>query len=347
MTDDPVAGTRSRSMLAPLREILRQERQRTVPAHTSVLHYLGALAVIFFLVEAATGILLLVYYRPSASAAYYSTGIIMDEVRFGWLVRSLHRWGSDLLILFCFLHLIRVYFSRAYLAPRQLNWIIGVLLLVLVLTLGFTGTLLPWDQYAYWYIDGARKTIAAVPVMGNVVLALIWGGWEIGEEVLLRFYAFHVGVLPWLALAFLLVHVLLVWRLGIKTPATGTGRPAAPTPFLPDFLLSLLVTALLVAGLLVTVAVCFPATLAEPADPLSPLGHAQPRWYLMPLRELLRGLPGGAAATTVAAFLLVVLLVPALDRSVAPPRWLRILQPALGLLVIVAWLALTLRGYSR
>ena len=335
-------------MLSPIREILRLERQRTVPPHISVLHYLGALAVIIFFVEAASGILLMVYYRPSAGAAYYSTGIIMDEVRLGWLVRSLHRLGSDLLILLCFLHLIRVYFSRAYQAPRQLNWIIGVLLLVLVLTLGFTGTLLPWDQYAYWYIDGARKTIAGVPVVGSLVLALIWGGWEIGEEVLLRFYAFHVGVLPWLALALLLLHVLLIWRFGIKAPAPAHAPPdAAPTPFLPDFLLSLLMATLLVGGALVSIAVCFPATLGEQADPLSPLGHALPRWYLMPLRELLRGLPGGAASLTVMAFFLVVLFVPALDRGAAQPRWSRILQPALGLLVIAAWLALTLRGCVR
>jgi quinol-cytochrome oxidoreductase complex cytochrome b subunit len=341
-------GAPSRFLLAPVVDILRQERDRTVPVETSRVYYLGALLVIFFLLEIATGILLMIYYRPSAGAAYYSTGIIMDEVRLGWLLRSVHRWGADLVILLGFLYVIRVYFWRGYQPPRQLNWVLGIVLLILVLTLGFTGTLLPWDQYAYWYTDSARETISAVPVLGNFILGVIWGGWDIGEEVLLRFYALHVGALPWLAASLLLLHVVLVWRFGITepTPNDGPSRRGA-IPFFPDFLVNLFIAALLLAGLLLSVAVFAPPSLLARADPLSPLSHLQPRWYLLPVRELLRALPGPTAALSVMGFLLLLLLVPVIDGGPTPWRSRKIIQPALGWLVVGGWVLLGVLGYLR
>jgi cytochrome b6 len=334
-------------LFTSVKEIFRTERERTVPAHLTLLHYLGALALLFFIMEVATGILLMIYYRPSAGAAYYSTGIIMDEVRLGWLVRSVHRWGADLLILLVLLHMIRVYFARAYQAPRQLNWVMGICLLVLLVALGFTGILLPWDQYAYWYMDSARTTIANIPVLGNLLLALLWGGWEISEEVLLRFYALHVGVLPWLAITLLFLHLALVWRFGVQEPAGARTSASPPTPFFPDFVVNLFIAALLTGGWLLTVAVCFPPTLLERADPLVPLVHAQPRWYLLPVRELLRGLPGGWAALAVLAFFVLLFLVPVLDRRAAQPTWKQVVHRSLGLLVIVTGVLLGVRAYLR
>ncbi|MBI4518509.1 MAG: cytochrome b N-terminal domain-containing protein [Deltaproteobacteria bacterium] len=332
-------------MLTSIAELLRAERDRTVPGHVNLLHYLGGLTAIFFALEVATGLLLTIYYRPSAAGAYYSTGVIMDEVRLGWLIRSVHRWGADLLILLSLTHLARVYFARAYQAPRQLNWTVGILLFVLLLTASFTGMLLPWDQYAYWYTDSARAAIAAVPVLGKMMLTLFWGGWEISEEVLLRFYALHVGMVPWLAASLVFVHVLLVWRFGIKEPARAAG--AAPVPFVPDFLLNLLIAVLLVGGLLLSVSVIFPATLLAPADPLSALPQPQPRWYFQPLRELLQDLPGWGAGLGAVAFLLALFLIPALDRRPAPPLWQKGLQRAVGVAVIAAALLLGARGYLR
>jgi quinol-cytochrome oxidoreductase complex cytochrome b subunit len=332
--------------LAPLKAVLRRERARLIPGGVGLRHYLGGLLLFFLGVQAVTGVLLMVYYRPSADAAYYSTGVIMDEVRFGWLVRSLHRWGSDLIVALLFLHLLRVYFSRAYRPPRQLNWALGILLLVLVVALAFTGTLLPWDQYAYWYVDSARKTVAAVPVFGDLLLGLFWGGWEIGEAVLLRFYAFHVGVLPWLVLSVLSVHVLLVWHFGAGEQ-TDAAEPRAGIPFYPDLLVHLLIAVLLVGGLLLSVAILLPPELTLRANAVSPYPHAQPRWYLLPVRELLRDLPPGAAAPTVLGFFVLLLLAPVLDRRPLPsPWWLRV-QRLCGVAVIAAWVLLTVRAYWR
>jgi quinol-cytochrome oxidoreductase complex cytochrome b subunit len=113
---------------------------------------------------------------------------------------------------------------------------------VLTRALAFTGTLLPWDQYAYWYIDSARATISRVPVFGNFMLGLMWGGWELGEEVLLRFYALHVGVLPCIALVALFLHFWVIWNVGMSEPAPSRGdRVRKPVPLFPDFLLNLLI----------------------------------------------------------------------------------------------------------
>lgn len=328
-------------MLASLKEILDAWRQRSVPAHVTVLHYLGALALLCFGVQAFTGILLMLYYRPAAGAAHHSMAIIMDEVRFGWLVRSLHRWGSDLVIALGFLHLIRVYFSRAYQAPRQVNWMLGVLLILLFIALGFSGTLLPWDQYAYWYIDSARASISDVPLVGNFLLGVFWGGWELGEEVLIRFYALHIGIIPWAAAVVATLHMVLVWRFGIKPPPERAGRPSRPPmPFFPDFAVNLAIAALLLIGVLLSMAIVFPPPLLPGADPLTPLADAPPGWYLLPLRAVLRGLAGGTAALVVMAFVALVFLVPVLDRNPMLPIWKKLVQRGAGVVVIVLWVLL-------
>lgn len=334
------------AFFASLKEIFRAERERTVPAHINFLHYLGALACIFFLVQISTGILLMIYYRPSATAAYYSTGIITDEVRVGWLIRSLHRWGSDLVILLSLLHLIRVYFSRSYQNPRQLNWVAGICLLIVTLALAFTGTLLPWDQYAYWYTDSARRTISAVPTIGPLLLTLFWGGWEIGEEVLLRFYAFHIAVLPWLAVSFLFVHILLVWRLGIREPTAMHRARPSPMPFFPDFVIDLMIVVFVVGGVLLSVAMIFPPPLLGPADALTPL-RVRPHWYFVPVRELLQHISGPLATLAIAVFFVALFLTPVLDRDEMPRAWKKVVQRGVGLLVIATWFLLTTKGYLR
>lgn len=335
-------------MLTPLTELLRSARTRTVPAHVGLVHYLGALALFFLSLQIVTGILLMIYYRPGATAAHYSTAIIMDEVRLGWLVRSMHSWGSELVIVFGLLHMIRVYFSRAYQSPRQFNWGIGICLLVLVLILAFTGNLLPWDQYAYWHTDSARRTTAGIPLIGNLLLALFWGGWEIGEEVLLRFYALHVGILPWLAAFLLSLHLAMIWRFGIKEPARSEKDPhAVPVPFFPAFLVKLLIAVLLFSGLLLSLAVLYPPWLLQQADPISPPSQAPPPWYVLPVSELLRHLRGSLATLTVIAFFLLLFLVPVLDSNPAKPIWKKALQVTLGCMVIAAWVILGTKGYLR
>jgi quinol-cytochrome oxidoreductase complex cytochrome b subunit len=301
---------------------------------------LGGAVLFFFCVQVLTGIPLLIYYRPSAEAAFASLGIIMDEVRLGWLVRSVHFWSANLLILCGLLHLINVYFRRTYVAPRRTAWVTGILLFVVILGFGLTGTLLPWDQYAYWEIDAARETIVSIPFVGGTLLGLFWGGWEIGQEVLLRFYAFHVGILPWLALAWLSLHVVVVWRARQAEAPMVPRLVASPVAVLDRF-----IALVLISGGLLTLAILFPPELAAPADPMVPLVHVQPRWYLLPARQLLRHLSGGVASLVILGLFALVLSVPFIDRSVRPSRAGRAMRWVLGIAAVAAWILLAVRQY--
>lgn len=198
------------------RTSLGQELDRPASPTIGWRHAIGALAVFFFAVEILTGILLMVYYQPTAGDAYESIQYIMSTASLGWLVRGLHVWAGTLLVLFALLHLGRVWLQGAYRGGRGFNWGIGVLLLLLLLAFGFTGMLLPWDQAAFWTIDEAREAIARVPFLGPLLLGVLWGGIEeLGEGALLRFYVFHVGLLPWITVALLGLHLYLVGRQGL------------------------------------------------------------------------------------------------------------------------------------
>lgn len=334
----------SESPLAPFGEIVGATLRRTVPAHIDAVAYVGILALLLFAFQVVTGLLLMVYYRPSVQAAHYSIGVLSDEVRLGRLVRALHFWSAELLILFGLLHMVGIYFTRRYRPPWSISWMVRILLLVVLLALGFTGTLLPWDQYAYWEVDAARETIGNVPLVGPLFLNLLWGGWELGEEVLLRFYALHVGILPVIALALLSVHLLVVGYGALSAPSASAERARASRP-LGDLLLELAIVGLLAFGALLSLAVVFPPVLLEPADPLAPLAHVQPRWYFLPARRLLRSLPPGTGALVLITLFCALLAVPLLDRRAIEPRWGTVVRWGLGLAVVGVWICLALQQY--
>lgn len=333
-------------MLSPLTDILRSERERTVPPYVKLARYLGGLALAFLSLQIATGILLMIYYRPSIGAAHLSTGVIIDEVNLGWLMRSVHRRGADLIIALAAFHLIRVFCSRAYPNPRQMTWVSGILLLLVVMAFDLTGVLLPWDQYAYWSTDFLRQILAAIPLAGNVLVTVLWGGAELSEAGLLRFYAFHIAVLPWVALCVLAVHLFLVWRFGLKQPEGQSSASAAPPIlFFPDFLVDLFIAFLLTLGLLLTVAIAFPVPLGHQADPLSPLLGVEPRWYLMPLDRLLQLVSSPIAALLALVVFAAFFFLPVFDTRTVESVREKNVRLAAGLVVVTAWILLGVGGY--
>ena len=207
---------------------------RNVPRDVNWFQTLGSAALTAFMVQVVTGIVLAMYYQASPSTAYVSVQHITNDLWGGWLVRGMHKWGASVFIILMFLHMGRVFLFGAYKYPRELNWIIGVLLLTLGLAEGFTGYLLPWDQTSYWATTVGINLNGTAPFLGPFIAQILQGGTFINGNTLSRFYAIHMLVLPPLIGGLIALHLYLVIRLGVTSPpwskeAAGTGPLTAPT----------------------------------------------------------------------------------------------------------------------
>jgi quinol-cytochrome oxidoreductase complex cytochrome b subunit len=201
-----------------IRDALEKNLKKPVPHHVNWLFCFGGLSLFLFIIQAVTGVLLLMYYRPTIAEAYKSVVFITNNVPFGWLVRGLHHWAANLMIVMVFLHMARVFFYGAYKPPRDFNWVTGVILLMLTLGFGFTGYLLPWNQISYWATTVGTEAPGAVPVIGGYLTMLIRGGQEVGQTTLTRFFAVHVVILPLFISFFLLGHFFMIRKQGIAGP---------------------------------------------------------------------------------------------------------------------------------
>jgi len=180
------------------------------------LYTLGSAALFLAVNQIVTGILLTVYYVPTPDHAWNSVQYITTQVPAGWLIRGLHHWGASAMVVVTLLHLLRVVFYGAYKYPREVTWLTGVGLLLVVLGFGFTGYLLPWDQKAFWATTVGTRIAGVTPVIGDAVLRILRGGEELSAVTLVRFFGAHVWMLPVALVLLLLVHLYLVIRIGIS-----------------------------------------------------------------------------------------------------------------------------------
>ena len=189
--------------------------------HVKITHTycLGGLSFFLFLGLTVTGVLLMFYYVPSVERAYTDIAALETNVRYGSLMRNMHRWMAHGMVLTVLLHMMRVFYTGAYKPPREFNWVVGVILLILTLLLSFTGYLLPWDQLALWAITVGTNMVGSAPVLGDSVVFVLRGGFEVGPNALIRFYTLHVIGLPLIAAIFMAVHFWRIRRDG------GMARP--------------------------------------------------------------------------------------------------------------------------
>jgi quinol-cytochrome oxidoreductase complex cytochrome b subunit len=203
---------------------VKVNRNTLHPAYTLGL---GLFSLFLFVVLVATGILLMFYYVPSTSQAYDRMLDLRGSVAFGTFLRNMHRWSAHGMVAVVFLHLCRVFFTGSYKRPREFNWVIGVVLLLLTLFLSFTGYLLPWDQLAFWAITVGTAIAGYAPVIGGEIRFLLLGDVNVGQEALLRFYVLHVAVLPAILTLLIMIHF---WRIrkdgGLSRPPEAEERPA-------------------------------------------------------------------------------------------------------------------------
>ena len=272
--------------LASVREFIAH---KTVPRHSATIwYYFGGITLFLFMIQVCTGILLLLYYRPSPSEAYESVQFIVTKVEFGWLIRSIHSWSANLMIFTAFIHMFSVVFLRAWRRPREVTWLSGLALLGLALGFGFSGYLLPWNTISYFATKVGTDMAASVPVIGHALGRFLRGGEDVGGGTLTRFFGFHVAVLPGITTVMLLVHLALVQKFGISSPPKvedeyrKIGKPVPQMPFFPNFFLRELMAwygALAVLGCLAAI---FPWELGDKADPFAPApAGIRPEWYFL------------------------------------------------------------------
>jgi quinol-cytochrome oxidoreductase complex cytochrome b subunit len=207
----------------PLREAIYKSWRRPLTGRVGWLHVLGGVALFLVLVLVSTGILLTFHYEPSQDTARDSVLYVMTEVSSGWLVRGLHRWASELLVVLVFVHVTRTFFARTFRSHRAANWYIGMFILAVVLCLQFTGEILPWDTEAYWRSVQANELGRTVPVWGSI-MTHVAGGPDLSNMTLVRYFAFHTIILPWCLFFLLAFHLRTVRRQGIAPPQLRKGR---------------------------------------------------------------------------------------------------------------------------
>ncbi len=249
---------------------------------------LGGLLILLSLVLATTGVLLLFVYTPSPEAAYQSMIALKTEIAFGNLIRNLHHWAGNLMVIVSLLHLLRVFFTAGFAPPREFNWVIGVGLFLLVVAANFSGYLLPWDQLAYWAVTVGSSLLNYLPLIGEPLTRLLLGGPEVGAATLTNFYALHIAVIPLSIFALISFHI---WRVR-KDTITVPRQPNQPSDAekvttIPHLISVELVYALVWLALLIAWSAFVNAPLEEAANPSHSPNPAKAAWYFMGFQELL------------------------------------------------------------
>ena len=271
-------------------------KHKTVPDYRNTIwYYFGGISLLFFIVQVTTGILLIMYYKGSEDLAYESIQFINAKVSFGWLIRSIHSWSANLMILSVFIHMFSVYFLKAFRKPRELTWYTGIFLLFLCMGFGFSGYLLPWNELAFFATKVGTDIAGQLPFIGEFLLKLLRGGNDVTGATLSRFFGLHVAVLPGLFIVLLSLHLIFIQRQGMSEPEEWKNKPESEKktiPFFPNFALHDLLIWLIVINILAILATFFPWELGTKANAFTsaPVG-IKPEWYFLFMFQALKFIP--------------------------------------------------------
>jgi ubiquinol-cytochrome c reductase cytochrome b subunit len=264
--------------------------EEPVPGGASWLYVFGSVLTFILVLQLVTGLMLAFYYSPSSPTAWASVAYIQDQVTLGWFIRGLHSHGASAMVVVAGLHLLQVAVYGAYKKPREVNWLLGVLMFGLILAFALTGYLLPWDQKGYWATKVATGIMGGTPVVGGDLQQAVQGGNEYGNLTLSRFFALHVFVLPGAMLGLVALHIALFRKHGVTPRWRRSAEDLARTtaPFWPDQMArDMVAMAIAFAGLVGATVTGGGVELGAPADPAS--GYdARPEWYFLPLFQMLK-----------------------------------------------------------
>lgn len=332
------------------------------PKNFNFLYFFGSLALLVLVNQIVTGIVLAMHYKPAAELAFDSVEYIMRDVDWGWLLRYLHSTGASLFFVVIYMHMFRAIFYGSFKKPRELLWLFGMVIFVLLMAEAFMGYLLPWGQMSYWGAQVIISLFGAIPVIGEDLATWIRGDYVIADATLNRFFALHVIAVPLAILGLVVLHLAALRTTGsnnpdgieIKKNRDLVGIPKDGIPFHPYYT----VKDLYVAGLFITIfawIVFYSPEMGglflehpnfDPADPMKTPEHIQPVWYFTPFYSILRAIPsklGGVMA--MGASIVVLFLLPWLDRC--PVKSIRYRSPLFKIALtffVVSFLGLGVLG---
>jgi quinol-cytochrome oxidoreductase complex cytochrome b subunit len=325
---------------------IRELTNEPVPYHLKRWWFaLGGTPAYMFVVLIATGILLAFYYRPAPETAYESVRYITEEAAFGWFVRSVHKWSATLMIAAVILHQMRVYFTGAYRKPREINWIVGMFLLLCTLMTGFTGYSLVYEQLSFWGATVGANIADSIPLVGGFMKSMMLAGETYNERTLSRFFVLHAAVLPVTMVVLIALHITIIRLQGITEFKFEDEDEAGGAPktfnFFPDHLYTELIIGLLLMVLLSALATIFPATMGPPADPLTTPEVIKPEWFFYVAFRWLKLFTGTAAILSMGFVVFLMFAWPFVDGWIRRKTKLREASVWIGICGVLAIVGLT------
>ena len=333
----------------PVAKILQLGLDEEIPGGASFFFTLGSATMFIFILQIITGIWQLFYYVPTVDHAYDSLTYLRLFVPYGWLIHGLHYWGASAMVVLVGLHMLRVFIWGAYKKPREMTWLLGVVLLLLTIGMSFTGAALPWDERGYWAAEVGTSIAGTVPFIGSGIKYLLIGGKMMGQLTLSRFFILHAAIIPGIAMVMIAAHLIAFRKFGSVGPWSEEKRNIRGD-FWPDQVSKDIIIVALLFLILVTLSAFAPPPFTGPADPLDTTFTPKPEWNFLFLYQTLKFFPGALEIIgTVGIPTLVILLflsLPFLDRKAErnPAK-----RPAMmfgGLVFVVLVLALTITGYN-
>jgi quinol-cytochrome oxidoreductase complex cytochrome b subunit len=302
---------------------LRELTNEPVPNHLKRWWFcLGGTPLYLFVIQIVTGILLAIYYQPSAETAYTSVRYITEDAAFGWYIRSIHKWAATFMIVAVILHQLRVFFTGAYRKPREINWMIGMCLLLCTLGLGFTGYSLVFEQLSYWGATVAANITESVPFIGAILKRLLLAGDSYNNNTLSRFFIIHAAVLPVAMVLLIAIHITIIRLQGVTEFHDEEEEEQGPRHFnlWPDHVYTEIMIGLVIMVLLTVFATLFPAQMGARADPLTTPEVIKPEWFFYVAFRWLKLFPGTFAVLSMGLIVFLMFFWPLIDSAIRR-RW--------------------------
>jgi quinol-cytochrome oxidoreductase complex cytochrome b subunit len=326
-------------------EVIRELTNEPVPNHMKRWWFaLGGTPAYLFVVQIITGILLAFYYETSTGSAYESVRYITNEAAFGWYLRSVHKWAATLMIAAVVLHQMRVYFTGAYRKPREINWVVGMFLLLCTLMLGFTGYSLVFEQLSYWGATVGANMADSIPVLGPLAKNMMLAGDTYNSRTLSRFFVIHAAILPVALTGLIVLHIMVIRMQGITEFkfADEDDSKSESFNFFPDHMYTELMLGLVLMLLLSALATIFPASMGPRADPLTTPEVIKPEWFFYVVFRWLKLFPGTFAILSTGLVVFTMFAWPFIDAAIRARTRFKEASVWIGIIGVLSIIALTL-----